>query len=521
MTAASLPSSDGPLDDDSFAGRLKGVLTRGRIQLKQVAAALGVSPSAVHKWTRGGEIEYANLLALARFLNVNWLWLRYGDRALADLEANLSTDTRAREGRQKHLAAIMESEARMTFAQEISGVVTWEWNLLTDAVAYSPNAARLFGRPIRTLDDFWHCVAPEDAPGVQAAIAQNLAEGGVYAHESRIIPAPDTVRWIVSRATLVRDAQDRPVKMIGLSLDITERRTAEAALRDSRRRLEKVRRKGFDGFPQDVGDVPVHPTAGASVVGARPFLLAYNFDLTTPDVTIAQKIAVKIRESSGGFPYVKAIGLYLDSRKRAQVSMTLVANRPLVTPRSPWIRALQVEPGFDVAVCGLEPHPLPVNELIPRRVGGVEVDLRPRLAASQHWDVALPGLEKGILAAAGLVALSDGPEGTIRRLADDHVNARRLAEAMTEMPGVLSPGHIAQPVGERLDPARVVTNFVIFKVEGGVKRRARFLEQLERRGVLMVAYPHGQIRAVTHYGVDEADIQRTIKASADALAASA
>jgi len=240
MTAASLPPPDGPLDDDSFAGRLKGVLTHGRIQLKQVAAALGVSPSAVHKWTRGGEIEYANLLALARFLNVNWLWLRYGDRALADLEASLNTDTRAREGRQKHLAAIMESEARMTFAQEISGVVTWEWNLLTDAVAYSPNVARLFGRPIRTLEDFWQCVIPEDVAGVQAAIAQNLAQGGFYAHEFRIAVAPDTVRWIVSRATLVRDAQDRPVKMIGLSLDNTERRTAEAALRDSEALLAKA-----------------------------------------------------------------------------------------------------------------------------------------------------------------------------------------------------------------------------------------------------------------------------------------
>ena len=72
-----------------------------------------------------------------------------------------------------------------------------------------------------------------------------------------------------------------------------------------------------------------------------------------------------------------------------------------------------------------------------------------------------------------------------------------------------------------LDPNRVVTNFVIFKVEGGLARRQRFLDELAKRGVLMVAYTHGQIRAVTHYGVDEADIQRTIKASADALAASA
>ena len=127
----------------------------------------------------------------------------------------------------------------------------------------------------------------------------------------------------------------------------------------------------------------------------------------------------------------------------------------------------------------------------------------------------------GILAAAGLVALSDGPEGTVKRLAEDHVNARVLAEALTGMKGVISPGHNAQPEGDRLDPNRVVTNFVIFKIEGGLKRREKFLDELEKRGVLMIAYTHGQIRAVTHYGVDEADIQKVIKASSEALAASA
>ena len=127
----------------------------------------------------------------------------------------------------------------------------------------------------------------------------------------------------------------------------------------------------------------------------------------------------------------------------------------------------------------------------------------------------------GILAAAGLVALSDGPEGTVKRLAEDHVNARVLAEALTAMKGVISPGHNAQPEGDCLDPNRVVTNCVIFKIEGGIKRRQKFLDELEKRGVLMVAYTHGQIRAVTHYGVDEADIQHVIKASSEALAASA
>lgn len=123
----------------------------------------------------------------------------------------------------------------------------------------------------------------------------------------------------------------------------------------------------------------------------------------------------------------------------------------------------------------------------------------------------------GILAAAGLVALSDGPEGTVNRLAEDHLNARRLATEIATLPGVLSPGHIAQPDGERLDPSRVTTNFVLFKVAGGIVRRTRFLDALEKHGVLMVAYPHGQIRAVTHYGIGDEEIAKTIAATAAAL----
>ena len=123
----------------------------------------------------------------------------------------------------------------------------------------------------------------------------------------------------------------------------------------------------------------------------------------------------------------------------------------------------------------------------------------------------------GILAAAGLVALSDGPEGTVNRLAEDHINARHLATEIATLPGVLSPGHIAQPDGERLDPSRVTTNFVLFKVAGGIVRRTRFLDALEKHGVLMVAYPHGQIRAVTHYGIGDEEIVKTIAATAAAL----
>ena len=104
----------------------------------------------------------------------------------------------------------------------------------------------------------------------------------------------------------------------------------------------------------------------------------------------------------------------------------------------------------------------------------------------------------------------------IDRLAGDHANARFLAEALAELPGVVSPGETAQPVGDRLDPGRVRTNFVLFRVE---RDREAFLAALERRGVLMLAFmPHnGQIRAVTHYGIERSDIEATIRAVRGAL----
>src|SRR5579872_1282204 len=96
-----------------------------------------------------------------------------------------------------------------------------------------------------------------------------------------------------------------------------------AAKLPERKRLENTRRPGFDGRAPDIGDIAEHPTAGAVMVGARNFLIAYNINLTTPDAAIAKQIAAKIRESSGGLRFVKAMGLHLPSLGRVQVSMNL------------------------------------------------------------------------------------------------------------------------------------------------------------------------------------------------------
>ncbi len=97
--------------------------------------------------------------------------------------------------------------------------------------------------------------------------------------------------------------------------------------------LENVRRGQFEGLREemkrnhdrqpDVGEPKVHPTAGVTVVGARKFLIAYNVNLNTPDIGIANKIAKAIRFSSGGLRYVKSMGVELKARNLAQVSINL------------------------------------------------------------------------------------------------------------------------------------------------------------------------------------------------------
>jgi glutamate formiminotransferase len=106
----------------------------------------------------------------------------------------------------------------------------------------------------------------------------------------------------------------------------------DAARRPERRRLEDIRRGQFEGLAQkmrdpawepDFGPSHPHPSAGASVIGARMPLIAYNINLDSDRLDVARAIAGVIRESSGGLPCVKAMGVPLGDRGLAQVSMNL------------------------------------------------------------------------------------------------------------------------------------------------------------------------------------------------------
>ena len=116
-------------------------------------------------------------------------------------------------------------------------------------------------------------------------------------------------------------------------LDVPVYYYEEAAIRPDRTRLEVIRKGQFEGLKHeiskperhpDVGEPRLHPTAGATVIGARKFLVAFNVNLNTTDVEIAKKIAKRIRASGGGFTAIKGIGLALEDKGLVQVSMNIV-----------------------------------------------------------------------------------------------------------------------------------------------------------------------------------------------------
>jgi glutamate formiminotransferase len=130
--------------------------------------------------------------------------------------------------------------------------------------------------------------------------------------------------------TLAHKAGERIARELLVPVYFYER----AALREGRVNLEDVRRGALEGLREqiiinperapDAGPREVHETAGAIAVGARPFLIAFNVNLLSDDITIARQIARSVRARQGGLPFVKALGFALKTRGFVQVSMNLV-----------------------------------------------------------------------------------------------------------------------------------------------------------------------------------------------------
>jgi threonine aldolase len=217
----------------------------------------------------------------------------------------------------------------------------------------------------------------------------------------------------------------------------------------------------------------------------------------THSLSMGQPLTPAYTAEIAGIAAEHGVGLFIDGARMFNAAVALGVRASELVP-----------PGASATFCLSKSLACPVGSLV---VGPRDFIDRARRARKM---VGGGMRQAGVIAAAGLVALQEGPDGMIERLADDHAHAQLLAEALASMPGVT-----------RLDPARVRTNFVLFGLgaeswpddQGSRARvlstRAAFLDGLRARGVLMVEYPKGMIRAIPHYGVEREDIDTVIAAA--------
>jgi glutamate formiminotransferase/formiminotetrahydrofolate cyclodeaminase len=218
-----------------------------------------------------------------------------------------------------------------------------------------------------------------------------------------------------------------------------------AAQRPERTNLENIRKGQFEGLREevlrnpdrapDIGEPRLHPTAGATVVGARKFLIAYNINLNTPDIEIAKRIGKNIRFSNGGLRYVKAMGVDLKARHLAQVSINMTDFEQ--TPLHRVFEMVKREAErYGVSIVGSE-----IVGLIPKRAIELTADFYLQLENFSPAQV----LENRLGASLGS-ATADGP-GKLAALAQPFLDA--LAQP-TATPGGGSVAALAGSLGASL-----------------------------------------------------------------------
>jgi glutamate formiminotransferase len=176
-----------------------------------------------------------------------------------------------------------------------------------------------------------------------------------------------------------------------------------AAVTPERQNLENIRRGQFEGLRDEIavnparkpdyGEASIHPTAGATVVGARKFLIAYNIYLNTPDVEIAKKVAKAVRFSSGGLRFVKAMGVLV--RGLAQVSMNLTDFEQ--TPVAQVFEAVRKE----AARYGAAPVSSEIVGLIPKKA----------LENAAAWFLRIENFDAALILENRLAAAISGKQG--------------------------------------------------------------------------------------------------------------
>ncbi len=165
--------------------------------------------------------------------------------------------------------------------------------------------------------------------------AQELIDMEKHKGEHPRIGAADVIPFIPISGVTMDECVELARELgqeIGEKLDIPVFLYEEAAVKPERKNLADVRRGEYEGLKEaikepkrhpDFGPARMHPRAGATAIGARPPLVAYNINLNTGDLEIAKAIAKTIRGSNGGYPSIKALGVLIGETGTAQVTINV------------------------------------------------------------------------------------------------------------------------------------------------------------------------------------------------------
>lgn len=178
--------------------------------------------------------------------------------------------------------------------------------------------------------------AVKQAAFYSCAKAAQLIDMEKHTGEHPRIGATDVIPFIPVKDVTMEECvalANELAREIAQKLEIPVYMYEAAAKTPARKNLPDIRKGQYEGLKTEIakperqpdyGPARMHPAAGATVVGARQFLIAYNINLGTSDVSIAKKIANTIREARGGYKYVRAMGVMLEDRNVAQVSINML-----------------------------------------------------------------------------------------------------------------------------------------------------------------------------------------------------
>ena len=236
------------------------------------------------------------------------------------------------------MAKIIECIPNFSVSKEVDPVV---FQQLVDVAGAAPGVTLM---NVQTDGNHNRCVftmvgSPEGIEEVAFQLAKKateLIDMTKHVGQHPRMGATDVIPFVPTMDVTLQECIDlskRVAQRIWDELQVPSFLYEDSATRPERRNLAKCRKGQFEGMPEkllepdwapDYGERKIHPTAGITAIGARMPLVAFNVNLDTDNVEIAKAIAKAIRGSSGGFQYCKALGIMLEDRNIAQVSMNMV-----------------------------------------------------------------------------------------------------------------------------------------------------------------------------------------------------